>query len=294
MIKKNTVRSIQATQEKADILIQALPYLRRFASKVVVVKIGGELVDDQERAKQFVEDVSFLSTAGIKVVVVHGGGPQISRAMQHFQIEPRFVDGHRVTDKDTLEITSMVLLGSINQKLVALFNSKGVRAMGLTGTDAQMLRVRQKNEALGYVGEIEEVNVDPLERLLSLNCLPVVASLGTSLDGQTYNINADSAAGRIASALRAEKYIMLTNVEGLFETFGDDQSLIAQIDLESLGALRDSGKLSVGMLPKVDSVLHAVKSGVPKAHILDGRVQHALLLEIFTPEGIGTMVSKEI
>ena len=286
-------RKFQETLVKTEVLIEALPFVKQYAGKRVVVKIGGELVDDLEAAKSFVEDITLLRSLGVKVVLVHGGGPQISRLMKQTNKEPVFINGQRVTDQETLELTSMVLLGTVNRTLVALLNAHGKTAVGVSGVDAQIFLCKPKNSTLGFVGEITHVSSRPILNLLDNGYLPVIASLGIDEEGNTYNINADTAAGDLAKAIKAEKYILLTNVEGLYESFGDKDSLISEIDMESLQKLLDSGTLAAGMIPKVESILRALSGSVPRAHILDGRVRHALLLEIFTSEGIGTMIQKE-
>ena len=291
MIQRASTRYLEETQYKTSILIEALPYLKQFSGKRVVIKIGGELVENLEQAKSFVEDIILLKSIGLHVILVHGGGPQISRLMKQVGKEPTFVRGQRVTDFETLELTSMVLLGTVNRTLVSLLNAHGKRAVGVSGVEARLFLCTQKDPELGYVGEIVKAAGRPIANLLNSGYLPVVATIGIDEQGNTYNINADSAAGALAKAVNAEKYILLTNVEGLYESFGNKDSLISEIDMPSLEKLLDSGKLAAGMIPKVESILTALKGGVPRAHILDGRVKHAVLLEIFTPEGIGTMIS---
>lgn len=285
------MRDISVMQEKASVLIEALPFIKQFADKVLVIKVGGELVDDQAAAASLAQDIYLLRSVGVKVVVCHGGGPQISRAMKRFGKEPEFIDGHRATDKETLEITAQVLLGDINRKLVSLLNVHGKRAMGLSGVDGKLIVVSQKSEKLGFVGEIEEVNIEVITSLLEQGFIPVVASLGADEAGTTYNINADVAAGHIAKSLKAEKLVVLTNVEGLYESFGDKNSLLSEINTRELQGLIHHGGLSAGMLPKTEAILGALHGGVKRAHILDGRVTHSLLIEIFTEEGAGTMVT---
>ena len=283
-------RDIKATQAKADILIEALPFIRAFAGCRVCIKVGGELVEDHLAARSLAEDLTFLKSVGIEVVLVHGGGPQISKAMKELGKEPKFIEGNRITDEKSLEIAAMVLLGQINRTIVSLLNQAGTRAVGLNGVDDRMIRVTPKDPELGFVGTIQEINTAPIEMLLKNNYVPVIAGVGVDHHGQLYNINADSAAGKIAVALGAKKLIVLTNVEGLYQSFGDKDSLISEIDTHGLIRLISTGKLSAGMIPKVEAILGAVKAGIPQAHILDGRQAHAVLLEIFTCEGIGTMV----
>lgn len=285
-----SARVIAATQAKAKVLVEAMPYLRALAGRRVVVKCGGEVVDDAEQSASLVQDLLLLKMAGIDVVLCHGGGPQISRMMERLGLAPEFRDGLRVTDAATMEVTAMVLLGRVNLELVGLLNVHGPEAVGVNGTDARMFLVEPASPELGLVGEVVEVSAAPVERLLADGYMPVVASIGMDAQGRPHNINADIAAGQLAAALGAEKFVLLTNVEGLYESFGEADSLISEIDPSGLRGLVDGGSLSAGMLPKVDAVLAAVAGGVPRCHILDGRERHALLLEVFTPEGIGTMV----
>jgi acetylglutamate kinase len=283
-------RALIDTQAKARVLIEALPYITEYAGRRIVVKVGGEVVDDPTAAASFAADLVLLKAVGINVVLCHGGGPQISREMANMGREPTFVNGLRVTDAETMEITAMVLLGVLNRNLVSLLNVHGPQAVGVSGVDGRLFVVEPERAELGYVGRIREVTPDPVVRLLDDGYIPVVASIGMDDTGAAYNVNADLAAGRLAAAIGAEKYVLLTNVEGLYESFGDADTLISEIDRDGLRALRDGGSLSAGMVPKVDSILTALDGGVGRAHILDGRVEHAVLLEIFTPEGIGTMV----
>ncbi|RIL11601.1 MAG: acetylglutamate kinase [Proteobacteria bacterium] len=282
--------AIEETQAKAAILAEALPYIQRFSGTRILVKVGGELFDDGEAAKSLAYDLGFLRTVGIDVVLVHGGGPQITRAMQRFGKEAIFIEGQRKTDAETLELTAMVLLGDINRRLVSLLNSTGTKAIGLSGADDNMLIVEQRDPELGFVGAVKNINTAPIKSLLSSGYVPVIAGLGVDQSGQLYNVNADSAAGKIAVAIGAEKFVLLTNVPGLYENFEDKGSLISEIDLAGLIRLLSTGKVSQGMIPKIEAILTAVKAGIPRAHILDGRVRHALLLEVFTKEGVGTMV----
>lgn len=283
-------RVIAETQAKAKVLVEAMPYLRELAGRRVVVKCGGEVVDDRDQAASLVQDLLLLKMVGIDVVLCHGGGPQISRMMERLGLDPEFRDGLRVTDAATMEVTAMVLLGRVNLDLVGLLNVHGPEAVGVNGADARLFVVEPASPELGFVGEVVEVSPVPVERLLADGYLPVVASIGMDTEGRPHNINADLAAGRLAAALGAEKFVLLTNVEGLYETFGDADSLVSEIDPAGLARMVEGGSLTAGMLPKVDAVLAAIAGGVPRCHILDGRERHALLLEVFTPEGIGTMV----
>ena len=274
---------------KAHILVEALPYIRRFAGRTVVVKYGGNAMTSD--LTLFAEDVVLLHSVGIKVVVVHGGGPQIGAMLDKLGIESRFVGGLRVTDADTLDVVRMVLVGKVNRDIVGALNTHGPVAVGVSGEDASLLQVTAADPALGFVGDVQEVSTGVLDRLLARDLVPVVATIGVDEGGQAYNINADTAAGAIAEALGAEKLVYLTDIEGIRRDVEDASSLISAIAADELQELVSEGTVTAGMIPKVASCVAAVKSGVGHAHILDGRVPHALLLEIFTHEGIGTMVT---
>lgn len=275
---------------KAEMLIEALPYLHRFGGARVVVKIGGELAGDAEALTTFAQDVALLRAVAIHLVICHGGGPQISEAMKQLGHEPRFIEGMRVTDEKTLEIMQMVLLGKIRQRLVAEIIKVGGRAVGLSGVDGGIITVTPVSEQLGFVGAVEHIAIDPIERLLAGGYLPVVSSLGTDGRGGCYNVNADAVAGEMAAALGAEKLVFLTNVAGIYEDFSRKETLISEIDGTTLRTLRDQGTFTGGMIPKVDAVLHALAMKSMDVHVLDGRQPHALLLEMFTRRGIGTMI----
>ena len=292
MVKEQRIRVMEDTQAKASVLIEALPYLKQFGGKKVVIKVGGELLDDEKASESFAQDLILLKAVGIDVILLHGGGPQISRMMKKLGKEPQFIDGLRVTDSETMEIMSMVLLGDLNPKMVSMLNVHGPKAIGLSGADGLLFQVEQTDPKLGFVGQITEVNSRVIKKILENNLLPVIGSVGVDEQGQKYNINVDLAAGKLAAAMRAEKLIVLSNVEGLYETFGKEDTLISEINVEGLKKIKDSDSLSAGMIPKVNGVLSALEGGVKSAHILDGRVAHAVLLEIFTPEGIGTMISQ--
>lgn len=276
-------------QEKAAILVEALPYIRRWSGKTVVIKVGGEVLDDPSGLDSFATDISLLSYVGMNPIVVHGGGRQISEMMQQLGKEPEFVDGQRVTDQETMDIVKMVMLGRVNKALVNAINSKGARASGLSGEDGGLLTAEPISEKLGFVGMISEVSPSILQTLATDEYVPVVAPIAAGVGG-SFNINADVAAAAIASAVGAAKVVFLTNVPGLYRDLGDEGSLISQVTCSQLAQLLDEGILSDGMIPKISSAVKAIHDGVPQAHILDGRVTHALLLEIFTDEGVGTMV----
>jgi acetylglutamate kinase len=275
---------------KATVLAEALPYIREFSGKTVVIKYGGNAMEDPELAELFAQDVVLMRLVGMNPVVVHGGGPQISDLMRRLGKEPEFVDGLRVTDSETVEIVRMALVGKVNREVVACVNRYGSYAVGLSGEDAGLITVGPRDEKLGFVGDIRRIDPSILERLVREELIPIVATVGVDDAGQAYNVNADTVAGAIAEALRAEKLVYLTNVAGLYGDLSDESSLISRIDVDRLAELVDQDRLSEGMIPKVRSCVEAVKSGVTRAHILDGRIPHALLLEFFTREGIGTMV----
>ena len=275
---------------KATILAEALPYIREFSGKTVVIKYGGSAMEDPDLAHLFAQDVVLMRLVGMNPVVVHGGGPQISDLMRRLGKEPKFVDGLRVTDAETVDIVRMALVGKVNREIVSSVNQHGSYAVGLSGEDAGLITVGQRDDKLGFVGDIRRIDPSILERLLREELIPVVATVGVDEAGQAYNVNADTVAGAIAESLRAEKLVYLTNVAGMYGDLADEASLISRIDVDRLAALVDDGVLSEGMIPKARSCVDAVKSGVSRAHILDGRIPHALLLEFFTREGIGTMV----
>ena len=289
----------EATTEagtKAAVLIEALPYIKRFWQKVVVVKYGGNVLsgaDEHTALRLFAEDIVLMRSVGMRPVVVHGGGPQIADLLKRLNITSEFRDGLRVTDADTLDVARMVLVGKVNRDIVSAINIHGPLAVGMSGEDANLLRVTCRDPSLGFVGDVEDVNTDVLHRLLDDELIPVIATIGTDDTGQAYNVNADTAAGAIAGALQAEKLVYLTNIEGLRRDVADPASLISSIGVDELQGLLDGGSLTEGMIPKIESCVHAIRSGVAKAHILDGRSPHALLLEIFTREGIGTEVTND-
>ena len=286
----STDARVQDAGKKARILAEALPYIREFSGKTVVIKYGGHAMEDPELADLFAQDVVLMRLVGMNPVVVHGGGPQISDLMRRLGKEPQFVDGLRVTDEETVDIVRMALVGKVNREVVASVNQHGSYAVGLSGEDAGLITVAARDEKLGFVGDVRRIDPSILERLIREELIPVVATVGVDDAGQAYNVNADTVAGAIAESLQAEKLVYLTNVAGLYGDFADEASLISGIEVDRLAALVDDGRLSEGMIPKARSCVDAVKSGVARAHILDGRIPHALLLEFFTREGIGTMV----
>ena len=277
--------------DKAGVLVEALPYIRRFWGKVVVVKYGGNAMTDPDLAARFAEDVVLMRSVGMKPVVVHGGGPQIGDLMTRLGKVPEFRDGLRVTDAETLDIARMVLVGKVRSDIVSAINVHGPLAVGVSGEDAGLIVAAARDPALGYVGDVEAVNPGLVERLLAEDLIPVVSTIGSDASGQAYNINADTAAAAVGVALGAEKLVYLTNVEGLLRAVEDPASLVNVIGADELDKLIASGELAGGMAPKARSCVHAVRNGVRQAHIVDGRVPHVLLLEIFTNQGIGTMVT---
>ena len=277
--------------EKTDVLIEALPYIRKFMGSTVVVKYGGNAMTDAALARQFAEDIVLMRSVGMRPVVVHGGGPQISALMERLGMVPEFRDGRRVTDADSLDVARMVLVGKVNRDIVSAINVHGPLAVGLSGEDAGLLLATARDPELGFVGDVHEVNPGIIQRLLAEDLIPVVSTIGAGADGQSYNINADTVAGAIAEALGAEKVVYLTDVPGLLADVDDGSSLISHIDAKALQDLIDGGDLTGGMIPKIEACIHAVEQGVRSAHILDGRIPHVLLLEIFTDSGIGTMIT---
>jgi len=284
------VTSVSA-RHKADVLTEALPYIRAFSGKTIVVKYGGAAMVEPERARQFAEDVVLMQYVGMLPVIVHGGGPQISAMMKRLGKEPRFIDGVRVTDAATMEIVEMVLAGRINKEIVTGIQQCGGRAVGLTGKDGALLQAEKikgfDKDNVGHVGAVATVDPSVLSALEAGGFIPVISPIGADRKGVTYNINADQAAGAIAAAIRAEKFIILTDVPGILDR---EKTLISTLSRKEAGRLIKSGVIAGGMLPKVEAALTAVEAGVRKAHIVDGRVPHALLLEILTNEGVGTEI----
>ena len=283
---------------KTEVLIQALPYIKRFADKIVVVKYGGNALagatSDEEALSVFAQDIVMMHAVGMRPVVVHGGGPQISSMMKRLGKQSEFRSGLRVTDAETVDIARMVLRGEVNPKIVAAINVHGPLAIGVGGEDGGLLTATPTGDgSLGFVGDVSAVNPAIIKRLLAEELIPVVATIGLDDKGQAYNINADTVAGAIAEALQAEKLVYLTDIEGLRRDVNDATSLIRQTTATELEALMADGTLTGGMIPKIESCTRAVRGGVRRAHILDGRIPHVLLLEVFTDEGIGTMVEGE-
>ena len=291
------------SSEIGEVLAQALPYIQRFHGEYVVIKYGGHAMLDEEARLWTVRDTVLLRYVGMKPVVVHGGGPEITRAMEKFGKEPRFVAGLRYTDEETLDIAKMVLVGKINTELVSLFNVSGAKAAGLSGKDGRLImarrrkvRVREKDEErevdLGYVGEIESINPEPIEILCEHGYIPVISPIGLAEDGASLNINADTVAGAIAGVLRAKKLVILTDVPGVLRRLEDESSLIRELRITQIKDLMRRGIAKGSMLPKLEACKQALLEGTERAHIIDGRVKHALLVELFTDSGMGTMITR--
>ena len=278
--------------ERVQVLSEALPFVQKFAGKTVVIKYGGSAMRDEELKSKVIEDVLFLSYIGLKPVLIHGGGPIINEWLEKLGIMPKFNQGIRVTNSSTMEVVEMVLVGKVNQELVALLNQKKGRAVGLSGKDAGLIIAdRLFDQVDDFVGKIHCVNPEIINLLVGHSYIPVIASVAANPDGSSCNINADTVAGAIASKLNAEKLILLTDAPGIMHDIADPHSLIRYVDVLSVDALKSQNIISGGMIPKVDCCVEAVTNGVKSAHIVDGRILHALLLEILTKDGIGSMIS---
>ena len=276
--------------QRAEVLTQALPYIKKYNGKVVVIKYGGNAMINEQLKEQVMEDIVLLSLIGVKVVLVHGGGPEITEMMKKVGKESVFMDGLRVTDKETAELVQMVLAGKINKGLVNLLEVQGGRAMGLSGMDDRMILCEMKDERLGYVGKITKINVTPITDLLEKGYIPVVSTVGCDREGNVYNINADTAAAYIAGEMQAECLITLTDIAGILQDANDPETLISALDIEEANELSANGVISGGMIPKVECCIEAINHGVHKVFIMDGRVPHSILIETLTDEGAGTMV----
>ncbi|MGE6390303.1 acetylglutamate kinase [Psychrobacter pacificensis] len=295
--------NLDDAKNTAEVLTTALPYIQRFVDKLIVVKYGGNAMTDPELESSFARDIVLLKTVGIHPVVVHGGGPQVDNLLKELGRQSDRIDGMRVTDKSTMDIVEMVLGGSVNKSIVSLINKHGGRAIGLTGKDANLIQAKKLmmekigNDGvavpvdLGFVGDVVSVNKDVINMLISSDFIPVIAPLGVDKEGNTYNINADLVAGKVAEFLQAEKLMLLTNIKGVL---GRDGEVVTGLTPKKVDALIEDGTISGGMIPKIQCALDAVRSGVKSAVIVDGRVPHATLLEIFTNEGVGTLISREI
>ena len=279
-------------EQWSKVLVEALPYFKQWCGKVVVVKYGGNAMLNEELKAAVMEDIILLSTIGIKVVLVHGGGPEINNMLSKIGKESKFVDGLRYTDSETMEVVQMVLTGKLNKDIVGLLLQKGGKAVGLSGVDSGLIRARKTEKDLGFVGEVTSVNPEIINSLLDKGSIPVVSTvaLGEEGDSSRYNINADTAAAKIAVALKAEKFVQLTNVPGVLRNIDDSSTLIKRIERTALGSLKATGIIAGGMIPKIECCLTALEGGVPRTHIIDGRVPHSLLIEMFSDRGIGTMI----
>lgn len=277
--------------ERAEVLTAALPYIKRYTGKIVVVKYGGNAMIDESLKQQVMEDIVLLWLIGVKIVLVHGGGPEINDLMQKLGKKAEFVDGLRVTDKETVDIVQMVLAGKVNKTLVNLLEMKGGKAMGISGMDGMLIEASQKDERLGFVGDITKIHIKPVIDLLEKNYIPVISTVGCDRNGNTYNINGDTAASFIAGALNAERLIMMTDIAGILRDKDDPSTLIAEVTCSEAKKLYEDGIVSGGMIPKVECCVEAIREGVKNVVIMDGRVPHSILMELLTDEGAGTMVT---
>ncbi|MBR6776247.1 MAG: acetylglutamate kinase [Clostridia bacterium] len=284
--------NVFSNAQRAEVLTAALPYIRRYNGKCVVVKYGGNAMINQQLKEQVMEDIVLLWLIGVKVVLVHGGGPEISETMAKLGKKPEFIDGLRVTDKETVDIVQMVLAGKVNKTLVNMLEMKGGKAMGISGIDGRLIEADFKDKRLGYVGNITNVNIQPVNDLLEKGYIPVISTVACDEDGNTYNINGDTAAARIAGALEAERLIMMTDIAGILRDKDDPSTLIPQITVEESKKLYEEKVISGGMIPKVDCCIDALDHGVNNVVIMDGRIPHSILMELLTDEGAGTMVTK--
>ena len=278
--------------QRAEVLTAALPYIKKYSGKTVVVKYGGNAMINEQLKQQVMEDIVLLWLIGVKVVLIHGGGPEISETMAKLGKKAQFVDGLRVTDKETVDIVQMVLAGKVNKSLVNLLQTKGGHAVGLSGIDGGIIEAKIKNEALGFVGQITKIRTQPITDLLDKNYIPVISTVASDRQGNVYNINGDTAAAYIAGALGAERLIMMTDIAGILMDKDDPSTLIPHITVEEAKKLYDSGVISGGMIPKVDCCIEALEKGVNNVIIMDGRIPHSILMELLTDEGAGTMVMK--
>ena len=276
---------------RAEVLTQALPYIKQYTGKIVVVKYGGNAMINEQLKQQVMEDITLLWLIGVKIVLVHGGGPEISDTMSKLGKKAEFVDGLRITDKETVDIVQMVLAGKVNKTLVNLLEMKGGRAMGISGIDGRLIEAKPKDVRLGYVGQITNINITPVMDLLEKGYIPVISTVGCDKEGNTYNINGDTAAAHIAGALGAERLIMMTDIARLLRDKDDPTTLIPEITVEEAGKLLLDGTVSGGMIPKIGCCVEAIGRGVRNVIIMDGRVPHSILMELLTDEGAGTMVT---
>lgn len=284
------MENLLSNRERAEVLTQALPYIKKYSGKIVVIKYGGNAMINEQLKQQVMEDITLLWLIGVKVVLVHGGGPEISETMKRLGKQAQFVNGLRVTDKETVDIVQMVLAGKVNKTLVNLLQMKGGHAVGVSGIDGGIIEAAMKDEALGYVGKITRIRPQPITDLLEKNYIPVVSTVASDRQGNTYNINGDTAAAFIAGALNAERLIMMTDIAGILRDKDDPSTLIPALTVSEARKLFDEGVISGGMIPKVDCCVEAIEKGVKHVVIMDGRVPHSILMELLTDEGAGTMV----
>ena len=282
-----------SNMERAEVLIQALPNIKHYTGKIVVVKYGGNAMVNEQLKQQVMEDMVLLWLIGVKVVLVHGGGPEITDMMKKLGKRSEFVDGLRVTDEETIEIVQMVLTGKVNKSLVNLLEMKGGNAIGLSGTDGRLIEATMKDERLGFVGDITKINIEPVTGLLEKGYIPVISTIGCDEEGNVYNINGDTAAAHIAGALGAERLIMMTDIDGILEDKDDPDTLIPELTISEAKQLYGSGIISGGMIPKVDCCIEAIGKGVKNVVILDGRISHSILMELLTDEGAGTLIKSD-
>lgn len=280
--------------ERAEVLTQALPYIKKHTGKIVVIKYGGNAMINDQLKQQVMEDIVLLWLIGVKVVLVHGGGPEINDLMDKLGKKPQFVEGLRVTDKETVDIVQMVLAGKVNKTLVNLLEMKGGNAMGVSGMDGRLIEAEIKDERLGYVGKITNVHITPIVDLLEKGYIPVVSTIGCDRQGNSYNINGDTAAAFIAGALGAQRLIMMTDIDGILRDKDDSSTIIPRVTISEIEQLKSDGTISGGMIPKVDCCVEAIHKGVKNVVIMDGRVPHSILMELLTDEGAGTMVSDDV
>ncbi|SJZ84295.1 acetylglutamate kinase [Garciella nitratireducens] len=289
------------TEEKISILIEALPYIKKFSGKTFVIKYGGSIMQNEKAQKTFIQDVALLNFVGIHTVIVHGGGPKISNLLEQLKIQSDFIDGLRVTTQETIDIVEMILSGNINKNLTSQICQYGINAIGISGKDSNLITVEKKylykngqKIDIGYVGNIININEAFLEELIQKNLVPIISPIGCDKMGKTYNINADTVAGAVSSALKAEKLILLTDVEGIYKNMNDPSSLLSLITLDEIDQYIEQKIISGGMIPKIQCCIEAIKHGTRGVHLIDGRREHSLLLEIFTHKGIGTMIKKGV
>lgn len=298
--KDNKMKTGESYMNKVEVLLELLPYIKEYFNQIVVVKIGGSMMENDSIIQSVLDDLILMKYVGIKVVLIHGGGKQISELSREKGIEPEFIDGLRITDKDSIEIVKMVLIGSINTKIVSFLNKHGNMAIGVSGNDSSFIKCHKKEYKkdgksidLGFVGEIESINSEFLKNILDGNYIPVIATLGVDSLGNIYNINADTCAAEIAISLNAKKMILLTDVDGIMKSAKDGNKLISKLTVSQCQEMIESGKISFGMIPKVMACVDALKSGAERTHILNGNKKHSVLVEIFTDKGIGTMITEE-